>query len=69
MRGVPAPVPLVVKSRFWCGLLMGTQALLLKVSRGLFSYQIYMVARPLATVPTLLEMTHSHSVRKSVDIP
>ena len=69
VRGVPAPVPLVVKSRFWCGLLMGTQALLLKVSRGLFSYQIYMVARPLATVPTLLEMTHSHSVRKSVDIP
>ena len=68
-RGVPAPVPLVVKSRAWCGFLMGMQSFLIKVSRGLFSYQIYMVARPLATVPTLLAMTESHSQQRSVAAP
>ncbi len=69
VRGVPAPVPLVVKSRPLCRVLMGAQAALIWVSRGLFSYQIYMVARPLATVPALLEMTHSHSRRKSGAAP
>ena len=68
-RGVPAPVPLVVKSRFWSRLLMWVQAQLIKISRGLFSYQIYMVARPLATVPTLLEKTHSYSQLRSEVTP
>ena len=67
-QGIPAPVPLVVRSRFWSRCLMWTQAQAIKISRGLFSYQIYMIARPLATLPTLLEKTHSHSERKSVEI-
>jgi glycosyltransferase involved in cell wall biosynthesis len=67
VKGIPAPVPLVLKSRFWNRLLMGLQTWLIRVSRGLFSYQIYMVARPLATVPTLLEITRNHSQRKSLE--
>jgi glycosyltransferase involved in cell wall biosynthesis len=62
-RGVPAPIPLVVKSSLWAGLMMRMQAALIWISRGLFSYQMFMVARPLATVPTLLEATKTNSER------
>jgi len=56
---------LVVKSPFWSKFLMSVQILLIKMFRGLFSYQIYMIVRPLATLPTLLEAAYSHSQEKS----
>lgn len=64
-RGIPAPVPLAVKSKFWQNVLMKAQALLIKVGRGLFSYQMLMVVRPLATIETLTASMHQHSARKS----
>ena len=67
--GIPAPVPLVVKSRFWQKLLMKAQALAIRVSRGLFSYQMLMVVRPLPTLDTLLAATHRHSAEKSAALP
>ncbi len=66
--GIPAPVPLVVKHRFWQRALMRAQALLTRVSRGLFAYQMLLVVRPLPTLDTLLRDTRRHSDRKAAEI-
>ena len=63
--GVPAPLPLVVKGPFWQATLMKIQALLIRVSRGLFAYQMFMVVRPLPTVQTLMRDAHQHSAERS----
>lgn len=63
--GIPAPLPLVLKNPFWQRTLMRVQGLLLKVSRGLFSYQMLMVVRPLPTLKTLSAQTRRHSNEKS----
>ena len=63
--GIPAPVPLVVKSPFWQKFLMGTQSFLIKLSRGLFAYQMFMVVRPLPTIEKLMADAHRHSAAKS----
>ncbi len=67
--GIPAPVPLVVQSPFWQKFLMRAQSLAMKLSRGLFSYQMLMVVRPLPTLDTLLADTHRHSAQKSSALP
>lgn len=67
--GIPAPIPLVVQQPFWQRFLMKLQSLAMKVSRGLFAYQMLMVVRPLPTVDTLLADTHRHSARKSSGLP
>lgn len=64
-KGIPAPVPLVVKSPFWQKLLMKTQALFIRVSRGLFAYQMLMVVRPLATLDTLSASAKRHTAEKA----
>ncbi|MBI5382527.1 MAG: glycosyltransferase [Opitutae bacterium] len=63
--GIPAPAPLVVKSSFWSKTAMKVQALLIKLRRGLFAYQMYMVIRPLPTMQTLLTATQQHSEQKA----
>ncbi|MFA5264886.1 MAG: glycosyltransferase [Opitutaceae bacterium] len=62
--GIPAPIPLVVKNRFWSKTGMWVQRQLIRISRGFFSYQMYMIARPLPTLPTLLAAAHEHSSRR-----
>ena len=63
--GIPAPIPLVVKNPFWQRMLMRTQAILMRLSRGLFAYQMLMVVKPLPTLPTLLHDAHRHSDTKA----
>jgi hypothetical protein len=63
--GIPAPVPLVLKSPFWQKTMMRVQVLLMKISRGLFAYQMLMVVRPLPTLETLSAQTRRHSNEKS----
>jgi len=63
--GIPAPVPLVVRGPRRQKFLMGLQAGLIKVWRRLFAYQIFVVARPLPTLDTLLADTRRHSAEKS----
>ncbi len=66
---IPAPVPLVVRSPFWQKVLMKTQGLALKISRGLFAYQMLFVVRPLPKLDTLLTRAQQHSVAKSAALP
>jgi len=66
--GIPAPVPLVVQSPFWQKTLLRLQVLLMKVSRGLFAYQMLMVVRPLPTLATLSAQTRRHSGAKSATL-
>jgi glycosyltransferase involved in cell wall biosynthesis len=67
--GIPAPIPLVVRSPFWSRWLMRMQRLGMKVSRGLFAYQMFLVVRPLPTLETLLADTHRHSAAKATTVP
>ncbi len=62
--GVPAPIPLAVKSQFWSRWLMRLQRVLIGISRRLFAYQILMVIRPLPTLETLLKAAHSHTEQR-----
>ncbi|MBL9189284.1 MAG: glycosyltransferase [Opitutaceae bacterium] len=64
-RGIPAPVPLVVKSPFWQKVLMKSQTALIRVSRGLFAYQAFVVARALPTLPTLMRDARRHSAARA----
>ncbi len=63
--GIPAPIPLVVKSPFWQKTLMTAQTILIRVSRGLFAYQIFMVVRPLPTLQTLMRDACHHSAERA----
>ncbi|MDD3179150.1 MAG: bifunctional glycosyltransferase/class I SAM-dependent methyltransferase [Opitutaceae bacterium] len=63
--GIPAPAPLVVRSPFWRSVAMKVQSVLIKLCRGLFAYQMFMVVKPLPTLETLLDTTHRHSEAKS----
>ena len=66
--GIPAPVPLVLQSPFGQKILLRIQVLLIKISRGLFSYQMLMVVRPLPTLATLSLQTRRHSGAKSATV-
>lgn len=65
---IPAPVPLVVTSPFWQKVLMKTQGVLMRVSRGLFAYQMFVVVRALPTLPTLMRAARQHSAVRSTAV-
>jgi 2-polyprenyl-3-methyl-5-hydroxy-6-metoxy-1,4-benzoquinol methylase len=64
-KGIPFPIPFFVRPGFWQSLLMKTQLFLIKISKGLFAYQILMVARALPTPETLLKEAHRHTDLKA----
>lgn len=68
-RGIPFPIPLLLENSFWQKALMKMQLFLIKISRGLFAYQIFMVARPLPTLQTLLTEAHRHTEKKAFALP
>jgi glycosyltransferase involved in cell wall biosynthesis len=65
MRGIPAPAPLVVKNRLASRLLMRLQAAAIWMFPAVFSYQMYLVARPRPLLETLLNSANAHSAEKS----
>jgi glycosyltransferase involved in cell wall biosynthesis len=65
IRGIPAPLPLVMKPGFLRNALMRIQAVMIGISRGLFAYQIFLVARPLPTIDTLFRQAERHSSDRS----
>jgi hypothetical protein len=54
IQGIPAPFPLALGDTALSRLLLGINSFLLRISRSLFSYQIFMVARPLPSLEVLL---------------
>ncbi|MSU51097.1 MAG: hypothetical protein EXS37_18740 [Opitutus sp.] len=64
--GISAPFPHFVKNPFWQRTLLRLQTGLMRISRGLFAYQIFMVVRPLPTLQTLLTIPpNDRTVRPS----
>jgi glycosyltransferase involved in cell wall biosynthesis len=55
VRGVPAPFPLAVGNTVLAKVMLVTNKLMIRISKTLFSYQIFMVARPLPAIEWLLE--------------
>jgi glycosyltransferase involved in cell wall biosynthesis/2-polyprenyl-3-methyl-5-hydroxy-6-metoxy-1,4-benzoquinol methylase len=66
MRGVPAPFPLAVGNGLMGRFLLALNQALIRISRSLFSYQIFAVVRPKATLASLLEHAqHESGIRAS----
>jgi glycosyltransferase involved in cell wall biosynthesis len=61
VRGVPAPFPKALGENALGTLLVGVNQFLIGFSKGLFSYQIFLRARALPTVPALLSETIERS--------
>jgi glycosyltransferase involved in cell wall biosynthesis len=61
IRGIPAPFPKAVGDNALGRFLVSVNQLGIAILRGLFSYQIYVRARAMPTVPTLLEVTRASS--------
>jgi hypothetical protein len=55
VRGVPPPFPLALGETALARLLLWTNRLLIRISKTIFSYQIFIVARPLPPLGWLLE--------------
>ena len=51
VRGVPAPFPLALGNNWLSRLLVRANSILIRVSKSLFSYQIFLVAQPLPSLP------------------
>jgi len=66
--GVPAPIPLALGNTRLAKLLLNLNKLLIKVSKTLFSYQIFMVVRPLPLVESLLQRA-AEATRKRTQTP
>ena len=61
VRGVPAPFPKALGDNALGTLLVGVNQFLIGICKGLFSYQIFLRARALPTVPALLSETIERS--------
>jgi glycosyltransferase involved in cell wall biosynthesis len=61
IRGIPAPFPKAVGDNALGRFLIAVNQFGIRILPGLFSYQIYVRARALPTVPTLLEVTRTSS--------
>jgi len=61
MRGIPAPFPKAVGNNGLGRFLVSLNQFGIQILRGVFSYQIYVRARALPTVSTLLRQTQESS--------
>lgn len=53
-KGIPVPFPKIIGLNLFSNILLKINDLLIHISKGLFSYQIFMVALPISTVETIL---------------
>lgn len=65
VKGIPAPFPLAIGDGWFSRFLLFINRLLIFLSKGLFSYQIAVVAKPLPTLEHLLEDAHEGKQQKS----
>ena len=64
VRGVPAPFPLALGDNVVARFLLLLNKLLIKLSRSLFAYQIFMVCKPSPSLSWLLEKAREASREK-----
>jgi hypothetical protein len=64
MRAVPGPFPLALGDTWLSRLLLGINQALMKISRGMFGYQIFARIKARPTVSYLLDAAHAESDRK-----
>ena len=70
VRGVPAPFPLAFGNRPLARALVAVNRWLIRLSRSLFSYQIFMIVRPAPSLESLLESAiESSRVRTAAASP
>jgi hypothetical protein len=66
--GVPGPMPLALGENFLSRMLLKINRLLIHVSRGLFSYQIFLRVRPQPSLELLLRTAQEQSKKRVEDI-
>ena len=69
IRGVPVPFPLALGDTLLARLLLAANRFLIKISKTLFSYQMFMVVRPVPTIDRLLDIAAEASRERSVSVP
>ena len=69
VRGIPAPFPLAFGEGALARFLVAVNRFLIRLSRGFFSYQIFMVVRPLPTVDWLLQAAKDTAAEKAATVP
>jgi glycosyltransferase involved in cell wall biosynthesis len=66
VKGIPAPFPLAIKNHTLSRFALWLNTLAIRISKGLFAYQIFLVVKPLPTLSTLLQASQQASeLRKS----
>jgi glycosyltransferase involved in cell wall biosynthesis len=65
VKGVPGPFPLAIGSARLSRLLVFLNKALIRISRGLFSYQIFVVAQPLPSLESLLRNAEEQSLLRA----
>lgn len=68
IRGIPAPFPKAIGLNVFSKILLSINDFLIHVSKGLFSYQIFMVATPTPTVEAILANSINTSRLKAREI-
>ncbi len=63
--GIPAPFPLVFGNNGFSRFLLWINTLLIKISKGLFSYQILLILRPRPTLQQLLKTAREFSSQRA----
>jgi glycosyltransferase involved in cell wall biosynthesis len=67
IRGIPAPFPLALGDTALARILVRINQLLIRISKSLFSYQIFMIARPLPSLEWLLQRAEESGKSRAND--
>ncbi len=65
IKGVPAPFPLAFGDRWLSRFLIKVNQMLIRLNRGLFSYQIFVRMKPQPSLEYLLQTAAEHSERRT----
>jgi hypothetical protein len=65
MCGLPAPFPLALGEGMLARWLLAANRLVIRLNRSLFSYQIFLVARPRLSLEYLLRLAEAESNSRS----
>lgn len=67
-RGIPAPFPLATGDNVLSKMLLALNRALIRISKGLFSYQIYYEFRANPSLPSLLEAAHESALSRITSV-